>query len=259
MRVFGRFLYSLAAVGFFLLAFTYSRDLMMSKYLENVFEPSLTDETFEHPKFYYFYSSIPDFHNSEPVITINDSGYEIMGYEVAQTKINNNNELEVTESIYLIVYSDTEDLSAVDYINLENSTAETTHKIYLQRFKTLNLINGVNDQGNVYLSKETFFSEDFDTLCVVDKNGNNLIEVDFSISEDDFIIKSYMESFYAENERIPGTDDLNVLYSHNIFLNQTHIANDYIHIFYIAMGIYFTLLIVTTYFVFFKKKKRIKL
>lgn len=257
MRVFGRFLYSLAAVGFFLLAFTYSRDLMTSKYLDEVFEPSLTDETFEHPKFYYFYSSIPDFHNSEPVITINASGYEIMGYEVAKTNVNNDNELEVTEAIYLIVYSDTEDLSVIDYINLENSNTETIHEIYLQRFKTLNLINGVNDEGTVYLPKESFFSENFDKLCLVDENGDNLIEVDFSISEDDFIIKSYMENFYNENDRIPGSDDLNELFNQNIFLNQTHIANDYIHIFYIAMGIYFTLLILTTYLVFFKKKKRI--
>jgi len=109
MRVFGRFLYALIMVGFFLLAFTYSRDLMQTKYLEDVFGASLVDTSSENPDFYYFYTSIPDYHNADPIVSIDSNGYQIMGYEVLVVSINNDELLDITEAVYLIVYSGTED------------------------------------------------------------------------------------------------------------------------------------------------------
>ncbi len=256
MRVFGRFLYALIAVGFFLLAFTYSRDLMLTKYLEDVFGASLTDPESEYPKYYYFYSSIPDFHNDEPIIEIQADGYEIVGYEVAQASINNNNELEIIESIYLIIYSDTEDLSHFDYMYLEDTDTDTKTTINLQRFKTLYLLNGVNDSGTVYLAKELFASEDIDKICLVDYDDNVLVETEYTYDEDGFAIKEFMETFYDENNRIPDINDLDEMAQYNIYPNQTHVADDYVHIFYIAMGIYFVLLSLSTYLIYFRKKKK---
>jgi hypothetical protein len=256
MRVFGRFLYALLAVGLFLLAFTYSRDLMLTKYLNDVFAPSLTDENSDLPKFYYFYSSIPDYYKSDPIFAIENNGYDIYGYEVARADIDENNNLTVTEAVYIIVYSGTQDLSQVDYLYLENQSTEETQDISLQRFKTLNLINGINDKGTVYIDKDRFFDHQYDTINLTNKDGELLVSTSFSLNESDFTIKPFIETFYSEHGQLPTVDDFEGLTDNNIFPNKPHVADDYVYIFYIAMGIYFTVLIVSTYFIFFKRRKR---
>ncbi|XMB71604.1 hypothetical protein RJI07_05655 [Mycoplasmatota bacterium WC30] len=255
MRVFGRVLYAVVCVGFFLLAYTFSRDLMLSEYLKDVFAASLTDTESEYPKYYYFYTSIPDYHNDEPLFSIDSNGYEIMGYEVLISIINNNNEAELTEFVYVIVYSDNQDLSQVDYLYLENESNGVTLDIDLQRFKTLNILNGVNELGYVYLYKDPFFAEDFDKINLLDKNGNMLVDTDFSIEETDFIIKDFVEDFYANNGRLPLIGDIEGLPNNNIFPNKPQVAEGYQHIFYTAMGIYFVITVFMTYIIFFWKKK----
>ncbi|MCK4551799.1 MAG: hypothetical protein KAU02_02695 [Tenericutes bacterium] len=256
MRIFGRILYALMAVGFFLLAFTYSKDLMMTKYLEDVFGESLIDEDSEFSKYYYFYTSIPNYHKDDPIISIESNGYEIMGYEVLRVYIDDNDELVSEESIYLIVYSDTEDLSQVGYLILENSTSDATIGIALQRFKTLNIINGINDNGTIYVVKETFLEGNYDKIYLVGQLENTLVEEDFNVEETDFNIKTFIEDFYSENNRLPTIDDLSGLTENNIFPNKPHVATDYAHIFYIAMGIYFVIIIFMTYVIYFRRKRK---
>lgn len=255
MRVFGRILYAITMVGLFLLTFTYSRDLMQNRYLEDVFGASLTDETSDLPKFYYFYTSIPDYHNSDPIFAIELNGYEIYGYEVLTADINNDNQLEVAESVYIIVYSPTEELAQVGGLFLVDTVNDSELEINLQRFKLLNLINGVNDQGTVYLPKDDFLSENFDQIKLTDQSGNVLLQTDFSIQDSDFIIKTFMENFYAQYNRLPGVDDLTNLADNTIFPKQTHVADDYAYIFYVGMGIYFVVLAISTFLIFFRKKK----
>lgn len=255
MRVFGRILYATVMVGFFLLAYTYSRDLMQDKYLHDVFGASLTDENSPYPQFYYFYTSIPDYHNNQPVISVNENGYEIMGYEVMTASINNDNLLDAAESVYIIVYSDTQDLSQVGHLYLENSSTGATEEILLQRFKTLNLINGVNEEGTIYIPMDTFFNDTYDRLVLTDKQDNTLVDTAFGISPSDFIIKDFIQAFYDEHGRLPTIDDLSGLTDNHVFPNKPHVADDYVYIFYIAMGIYFVVLIFMTYIIFFRKKK----
>lgn len=259
MRIFGRILYATIMVGFFLLAFTYSRDLMTTTYIEDVFGESLTDTDSELPKYYYFYSSIPDYHNSEPVIEINSGGYEIMGYEVAQVSINNEEELLVEEYIYFIIYSETQDLSQIDYMYLKDSNTEEEFKIYVDRFKTLYLLNAVNDSGTIYISKEDVLSEEFDTLCLVsleDDVEENILETSYTIDSEDFSIKDYLTNFYDENLKLPESSDLNDMASFNVYPYQTHVATDYAYIFWIGMGIYFAVLIISTYLIYFRRRKK---
>ena len=256
MRVFGRVLYAVVCVGFFLLAYTFSRDMMLSEYLKDVFATSLTDTESEYPKYYYFYTSIPDYHNDEPVFSIESNGYEIMGYEVLIAMINEENEAELTEFVYVIVYIDTEDLSQVDDLYLENQSTGTTANIDLQRFKTLNILNGVNELGYVYLAMDVFFSEDFDKINLLDKLGNFLVDTEFSIDEADFKIKDFVGTFYADNDRLPLIEDLEGLSNNDVFPNKPHVADDYQYIFFTAMGIYFAVIIFMTYIIYFRKKKR---
>lgn len=255
MRIFGRILYATIMVGFFLLAFTYSRDLMQEKYLNDVFGSSLTDTNSEYPEFYYFYTSIPDYHNNEPIISIDSNGYQIRGYEVLQASINNDNILELTESVYIIVYSSNEDLSQVGSLFLENSSTSASEEILLQRFHTLNLINGVNDEGSVYIAKDIFFNDTYDTILLTDQEDNVLLETSFSLDESAFIISGFVQAFYDDYGALPTLADLSNVNDNHIFPNKPHVADDYIYIFYIAMGIYFAVLIFMTYIIFFRKRK----
>lgn len=256
MRVFGRFLYALIAVGFFLLAFTYSRDLMLTRYLEDVFGASLTDEDSPYPDYYYFYTSIPDYHKTDPIISIDVNGYEIRGYEVLLATATEDQGLYVEEAVYLLVYSDTEDLSQVNDIVLSIDGTETTHTINLQRFKTLYILNGINDQGMVYLLKDLWLEADYNRLILTNHQDESLLETEFSLSETDFTIKPFIENFYDSEGRLPNLDDLSAMQDNNIFPNRVNVADDYVHIFYIAMAIYFAVLVLTTYLVFFRKRRR---
>ncbi len=256
MRVFGRILYAIFAVGLFLLAFTYSKDMILNKYLEDVFATSLTDENSEYPKYYYFYSSIPDYYKSDPIISVQENGYEIMGYEVLTYDIDNDNNLNLNEYVYIIVYSDTEDLSQVDHIYLENSSTEDQVDINLQRFKLLNILNGVNDIGTVYLDKDLFLSGNYDSINLTNHEGDILVNSNFALSENDFTIHNFIEKFYADNGKVPAISDFENMSGNNIFPYIHRIATGYAYIFYIGMGIYFTVIIVLTYLIFFRKRKR---
>ncbi|XFA98360.1 hypothetical protein ACAG96_05710 [Candidatus Izemoplasma sp. B36] len=256
MRIFGRILYALFAVGLFLLAFTYSRDIMMTKYIEDVFGNSLTDENSEYPKYYYFYTSIPDYHNVNPIIEIDSNGYEIMGYEVLQADINNDNELNVETFLYIIVYSDTIQLTNVEYLQFENTTNGNTLDINLSRFKTLNVLNGVNERGYVYLEKDLFLDEDFNKISLIDNSDNILVNENVDIEETDFIIKTFIENYYLENGDLPNIDDLSGLSDNDVFPNKPHVATEYAYIFNIAMAVYFVVIIIMTYMIYFKKKKK---
>lgn len=259
MRIFGRFLYALLSVGLFLLTYTYAIDLTANKFYEEVFGTSLTNQDSQLPDFYYFYTSIPDFHKKTPIISIDIDGYQIRGYEVAKTKINNNNELEVTEAIYLIVYSDNQDLSKLTHIQIYNSNnTEERKSISLTRFKTLNILNGVNDSQTIYLQKDLFLSYNFDKMSLVNTEGIVVSDSEFSISNSQFTIKDVLTDFYDENNKIPEKDNINELSTHDIGMKIIHLTeNNKLdgNIMLIAMAIYFVILILATYLIFFKKRK----
>jgi hypothetical protein len=257
MRIFGRFLYALLAVGLFLLTFTYSIDLTANRFYNEVFGESLTNKDSTLPEFYYFYTSIPDFHQINPIISINQQNYQIRGYEVATANVNDDNEIVIEESIYWIVYSETEDLSKLSAVTVFENQTENSLSINLVRFKTLNLLNGVNSEGNVYISKNLFLNNNFDKISLTDKSDNTIIIDDFTVNENDFIIKKSMESFFQVNNRIPEELDLdefdNKIGIRIIHLNQDQILDPSILI--KGMTIYFVSLILVTYLVFFRKRK----
>ena len=258
MRIFGRFLYALLAVGLFLLVFTYTIDLTANRYYEDVFGSSLTDENSTLPEFYYFYTSIPDYHKSEPIIVIDQDDYQIRGYEIARAEINEENVVEVVESIYIVIYSKTQDLSVLDRIKLVNEENSVSEEMYLIRFKTLNILNAVNEQGYVYIPKELFSNNNFDKISIVDGSENIIIESDFSLSESDFTIKQNLESFFAEKSKLPDEDDIEELSSEFIGIKTIHIDEENAlngGTVLLGLGIYFVILIIATYLIFFRRRK----
>jgi len=258
MRLFGRILYALLAVGLFLLVFTYTLDLTANRYIEEVFGGSLTDEESDLPDFYYFYTSIPDYHKAIPIISIDQLEYQIRGYEVVQAEINESSELIVEEFVYIIVYSNTQDLSVLDKLVLTGSDSSIDEDIYLIRFKTLNILNGVNDQGYVYLSKDLFLDNGFDTIKLVDDNQETIFESALILVETDFTVKENLEIFFEQEGKLPLEEDIPDLRDDFISPRIIHLDDDVRmdpSLFIKGLLIYFLILIISTYLIFFRRKK----
>ena len=263
MKVFGRFLYAMFAVGIFLLVWTYSIDSMRQNYYQDVFGQSLIDEDSDLADFYYFYSSMPDYHKEDPIINIDKNNYQIRGYGIARTIVDDNDNLEVNEFLFMLVYSDNEDLTFIDYIKLSDSTSEAELRVNLIMYYGLDIRVSIDDNMSYYLiPKELFLEANFDKLELIDSRQNVLVsESAFSINEADFTIKENIDSYYQLNNELPKEEDMDELVADNIFPRDSSVASndylirEYIHIFWIAMSIYFTVLIFATYFIFFRKQK----
>jgi len=261
MKVFGRFLYAMFMVGVFLIAFQASVQWVFNKYVEDVFGHSLTDDTSELPEFYYFYASLPDYHKDEPVIMIDQDGYQIRAYEIVRTTIEED-VLTIDEYLFFLVYhEDSSKLDDVYKIRISNGLTKDQIDIQVANYKELNILASV-DQNTVnieYIIKlETIdFTKNYDEILLIDDNQTTLFESAFTLSENDFSIKGNLEGYYEEYEELP-IDELN---SQNIYaqdkeiINNSRIVDEYLYIFGIVFGTYFLVLIVATYFIFFKKRK----
>jgi len=264
MRVFGRLLYALLVVGFFLLTFQFSIMQMRDAYYEDVFGQSLTDEDSTLPDYYYFYASLPDYHKEDPLISIDEDGYEIRAYEIARASIEDDT-LSVDENLFFIVYHpDSEKLLDLDRLRIVNGNTAEQIDIYLGRYHGLDVLVSIDPQTSYYLvEKESIdFSLNYTHLQMIDYDNEAIIESAFNLSEDDFTIQENLQTFYNDYESLPTEDDLDQLMDRNIYPKEQNVTTNYyvvdkyIHILGIWMGVYFIALIFTTYFIFFKKKKR---
>jgi hypothetical protein len=254
MRVFTRVLYAIFVVGVFLWVYKYSIDRIEEKYWRESFGASLVDENSELPEFYYFYTSIPDYHKTDPLVNIDVDGYQIRGYEVATTEILEDQTIEVKDYLYFIVYSPNQDLSVVKNIMLTDG--ETELNISLVQFKLLNILNGVNEEGAVYLEKNLFFESAFTTIKLTGTYGEVITESNFTIEETQFTIKEELESFYQEHNKFPSEEDVNLLNEEKIGIQTIH---DDVEldgsILLLNMSLYFLGLVIFTFVIFFRKKK----
>jgi len=254
MRVLIRVLYAIFVVGVFLWVYRFSIDRIEEKYWQESFGASLVDENSDLPEFYYFYTSIPDYHKSDPIISIDVDGYQIRGYEVATTEILEDQTIEVKDYLYLIVYSPNQDLSAVKNIVLTDGELELN--IPLTRFKLLNILNAVNEEGTVYLDKDFFLEVPFNTIKLTQENDEVITENNFSIDVNDLTIKNDLEDFYEEYNKFPTEEDIDLLSEEKIGMQTIH---DEIEldgsILLLNMILYFLGLIIFTFVIFFRKKK----
>ena len=254
MRVFTRVLYAIFVVGVFLWVYKFSIDRIEEKYWRESFGASLVDESSELPEFYYFYTSIPDYHKTDPIINIDVEGYQIRGYEVATTEILEDQSVEVNDYLYLIVYSPDQDLSIVKNVILTDG--ETEANISLTQFKLLNILNGVNDEGIVYLDKDLFLETTFNTIKLTEEYGEVITESNFNIEETEFTLKKDLEDFYNEYNKLPDDEDIDLLSEEKIGIQVIHddIKLDG-SILLLNMALYFIGLVIFTFLIFFRKKK----
>lgn len=263
MRIFGRFLYAMLAVGIFLAALTYSISLMRQEYIEDVFGGSLNDESSELPDFYYFYSSLPDYHKKEPIVSIDESNYKIRFYEIARTEIEDE-VLTVNEYFFILIYhQDIDALTNVDYLRISNGTVADRINISLIQYQQLDILVSVDQETTMYLIEKDRLdlTKQYNQIKLMDANNDALIESAFTLGENDFTIQNEIEMFYNENGRLPEADDLplndsDIAIQDQDIVNNFKVVDDYLYILGIVMGIYFVLLIFSTYFIFFKKRKK---
>lgn len=263
MRVFGRFLYAMLAVGLFLAALSISISYMRRQFFTDVFGGSLTAESSDLPEFYYFYASLPNYHQEQPLLTINQSGYQIRAYEIATTEISEDNELMIEEYIFFLVYHENlEDLERVDQVRISNGLVREQIDIDLINYQGLDILVSVDPITSKYLYEKSLFEFDnnYNQLLLLDSNENPILESALNLSESDFIIKDTINAFYQTNQTLPDTSDMEDIPSIGIqdqeILNNYNVVDDYLYILGIVMGIYFLVLIFSTYFIFFKKRKK---
>lgn len=263
MRVFSRFLYALLAVGVFLLTFQFSIMQMREKYYDDIFGASLVDETSNLPEFYYFYASLPDYHKREPLISIDQDGYQLRGYEIARTSIEEDT-LIVEEAILFIIYNqDSNLLTLVDEIVISNDNPENNININLGRYHDLDILVSMDAQTSYYLvSKDLFdFSLNYTDISVMTSSHNVVLNDDFNITNEDFTIKENLDVYYDQYQELPTDGDLGLLDDSNIDIKEqvvtsnNYVVDTYLYLMGIYMGIYLILLIVTTYLIFFRKRK----
>ncbi|QLY40422.1 hypothetical protein HF295_06000 [Hujiaoplasma nucleasis] len=261
MKVFGRFLYAMFAVGIFLVAFQLSVQWVFQKYVEDVFGNSLTDENSDLPDFYYFYASLPDYHKEEPLIEINENGYQIRAFEIVRTEIKEDI-LTVNEfMLFLIYHEDPNALKDIDKIRISNGLTKDQIDIQVAPYKELDILVSI-DLDTQYIeyiiNKDLIdFSKNYDSLLLIDQNQTTLFESAFNLSDESFMIKGNIEGYYEEYENLPE-DELNGIgvYSQDKDItNNSKIVDEYLYIFGIVFGAYFVVLIVATYLIFFKKRK----
>ncbi|MGE0002982.1 MAG: hypothetical protein AB7S88_00815 [Candidatus Izemoplasmatales bacterium] len=242
MKIFIRILFAMTAVLMFLFALDYSRGLMTSLYFEKYGEAALNEPD---PDYFFFYSSIPDYHQETPIFSVDANGYRVRMYEVAtigEDTVNVNAELYY----YLIVHSTTLTLDDGMMVRLINGHNQASVLISIARFRSLNVMMGVNPDGYVYIDP-LWFSSDYDTFELEAVDGTVLLSVDFSLPEEDQSIADRINTYFQENGTLPDM----ALQDQGIFPANPHVMTEYEHIFWISMAIYFLVLGLATYFLFF--------
>ncbi|QWB99938.1 hypothetical protein KHQ88_07320 [Mycoplasmatota bacterium] len=265
MRIFGRFLYALFAVGIFLLAFSFSTIKMREAYYEDIFGGSLTDEASDLPEFYYFYASFPDYHKSEPVVNIDQSGYQIRAYEIARIIKDDQDEFSsIEEYLFFIVYHEqVGELDKVNTIKLHNNDSGESFDIDLIRYQGLDILSSVNAESSMFLVEkgEIDLENNYNLIQLKDTENNTITESALNLSEEDFTIKDKLTVFYNEYNEFPTYENIHLLEDSSIqpkeqvVTTNNYLVDEYIYIMGIVMGAYFLILIFSTYFIFFKKRK----
>lgn len=257
MKIVGRIVYALVMVIFFLFTFNYAQDIMTSLYFEDNGSPLLEEEVVDYT---FFYGSVPDYYATNPILSVDQGGYELRIFEVAKL-VQSDANYAFEPYYYVTVHSKIHVMDGVyQYVvrtsEIDVETNKNIEKIYsIVRFRQLNLYVGVNDLAEIYIDPQFFLDNDIIQIEVKQENQTVLMLDVSSIIFDTHIDRS-LNIFYENEGRLPVNNDL---VDEGIFQYYSHVMNDYVHVFVIAMAVYFVLLVVATYFTyFFKPKRRIK-
>jgi hypothetical protein len=242
MKIVGRIAYALLAVFTFWFVIDYARGAMTIRYFENEGQTAV-----EEGDDVFFYGSAHDYNQRGAVYATTQSGYTLSIYEIADVKTNP--QFTVTPYLYVMLRSD-EPLD--DVYSMKLIEGDTSLEWSFYRFRTLNLQILLNEDQNEYgILAETIVEGQFTTLQLLDVYKNIIFEASFTLDESELVLEEAITTYYETHEELPFT----ALIDHQIYPKITHDFSRYISIMYIAMGVYVAVLILSTYIVFFMKKK----
>jgi len=243
MKIFGRVVYALLAVFTFWFVLDYARGSMTIQYFENEGAQAveLEDDIF-------FYGSARDYNQRNALYESSNQGYTVSIYEIADASIKNN-DIQVDSYIYIMLKSN-DLLSNLYYLRFTDGTNHLD--IEFMRFRTLNIMMGLNQAKTEFgVSKEVILDKEYSEVLLLDQYKNTIFTDTFELLADDFVIEDHLVTFYNDNEFLPLTE----LTDFNIYPAFTHEMDAYLSTLWVSLITYLVVLILSTYIVFFAKKK----
>lgn len=243
MKIFGRVVYALLAVFTFWFVLDYARGSMTIQYFENE-----GNEAVELDDDIFFYGSARDYNQRTSLYETSLDGYSISMYEIADANITNDS-LAIDTYVYIMLKSN--DILSDKYY-LRFSDGSETVDFEFMKFRTLNIMMVLNQELTEFgVSKEVILDNQYTNILLLDQYKNTIFTTPFEIQASDFIIEDRVTTYYNQNEILPLTE----LIDFDIYPAFTHEMDAYMSTLWTSLIIYLVVLILSTYIVFFAKKK----
>lgn len=244
MRIFLRVVYALLATFTFLFAVDYARGRMAILYFENEGNIAINEQDDS-----FFYGSARDYNQRNALLEVNDQGYRVSFYEIADVKENENG-LDIKSYLYIILNSENE-LDQRYYLEFKNG--DEVLELEFLRFRTINIMMILNPELQEFgIPIELVLnSKNYLEVNLLDQYKNIIVSTPFTIVESDLIISDKLNDFYNEFDKLP----FNELIEENVYPKFTHDLEDYTYIMRNSLIIYAVVLILSIYVVFFAKRK----
>lgn len=201
----------------------------------------------ENPTYFFFYSSIPDFHCSIPLFSYDDAEYSVRLFEIGTVE-NHGSDILVNEYGYLMIHPKEGSTSEIYTIELLEGETLLSDWSAIQ-YRNLNLLVGINDEGSIYIGRE-YFQGAADRLILKNASGDILLDIGFTTGE--FVIKNAINEYFETENALP--EGL-ALQEDFVFPANPQIDQEFDYLFWVLTGGYMGLVILVTYFLFFFRKK----
>ena len=247
MKILGRVAFALVVAILYLWVLDYTNGLMTTLYFDKYGTQALIETT---PDYFFFYSSIPDYHKSEPIYRYDDQNYAIRFYEVAtvdETELG----LEVGEYAYILIHDKTGTMAGNYTMVLTDDSQTDVASIEIVQFRSLDLYVGINAEFSVYINKSTLTTLPFARLSLLSSTEEVLLETTGSVESADFTIKQQLTDFFTENSTLPQLE----LQEAGVFRNNPHVMTEFEYIFWVGTGGYLSIVLLITYFLYFFRKR----
>jgi hypothetical protein len=243
MKIFGRVVYALLAVFTFWFVLDYARGSMTIQYFENEGREAveLSDDVF-------FYGSARDYNQRNAIYETESLGYTISIYEIADARITSN---DIIVDTYAYIMLKSEDVMTSAYY-LRFSNGVDMIDVEFMNFRTLNIMMALNQEMTEFgVSKEIILEKEYTEILLLDEYKNTIFTKTFELNTSDFIIEDRLVSYYNQNNILPLTE----LTDFDIYPAFTHEMDQYMSTLWVSLIVYVVILILSTYIVFFAKKK----
>lgn len=245
MKFWGRLGYAVIVTLLFLWVLNFSSGLRMTLYVQKNGNAALAEE---NPTYFFFYSSVPDYHCSVPLFSYDDDAYSVRLFEIAIVE-SSDSEITVEEYGYLMIHPEEGSTSEIYTVELLQGETLLSEWNAIQ-YRNLNLLVAINDEGSIYIEKEYFLDSAPDRLVLKNASGATMLDLGFSSGE--FRIKNAVNEYYQAENALP--EELS-LQEDSVFPANPQIDQEFDYLIWAFIGGYIGLVLITTYFLFFFKKK----